>query len=101
MGTTIDALPPRMVRTYSGFWLWRVLHRRRSLRACRPPAGQEGFRTGKPDSLECQTGPFDFLGDNDGSWLPARVRGAEEQIFYWSIREQAGEDRAEERIFGQ
>jgi hypothetical protein len=32
MGATTNALPPRMVRTCSGFWPWRLLHRRWPLR---------------------------------------------------------------------
>jgi hypothetical protein len=47
MGATTGALPPGMVRTYPGFWPFRLLCRRRPLRTHRPPAGQEGFRTGK------------------------------------------------------
>jgi hypothetical protein len=39
MDSTTDALPPRMVRTYSEFWPRRLLRRRRPLRTRRPPAG--------------------------------------------------------------
>jgi hypothetical protein len=28
VGSIADALPPEMVRTRGGFWLWRLLHRR-------------------------------------------------------------------------
>jgi hypothetical protein len=62
MDTTTDALPPRMVRTYSGFWPRRLLCRRQPLRTRRPPVGQKGLESGKLDSLECQTGPSGFPG---------------------------------------
>jgi hypothetical protein len=50
--TTIDALSTRMVRTYSGFWPWRLLHRIQLLQTRRPPAGQKSLTAGKPDSPE-------------------------------------------------
>jgi hypothetical protein len=53
MDTATNALPPRMVRTYSGFWLWRLLHRRRPLQTHQPPVGQKGPGSGKLDSPEC------------------------------------------------
>jgi hypothetical protein len=56
INTTTDALSPRMVRTYSGFWPRRLLHRRRSLRTCRSPAGQENWKVwnAKSDHLISQ-----------------------------------------------
>jgi hypothetical protein len=44
-----DALPPMMVRTYSGFWPWRLLCRRRPLWTRQSPAGQKGLGSRKPD----------------------------------------------------
>jgi hypothetical protein len=82
MSATDNALPPRMARTYSGFWPWRLLCKRRSLRKRRPPAGQEGLRTG---CLEWQIESSDFLG-NISSWSLARARSIEGWIFYWSIK---------------
>jgi hypothetical protein len=99
--TTTNALPPRMVRAYLGFWPWKLLRRRWPLRTRQPPVGHEGFGIGKPDSLECQTRPSGFPRYSGSSWPPAWVRGTEEWIFFWSIGEQSGEDRAGERIFGQ
>jgi hypothetical protein len=43
MDATVDALPPGMVRSFSGFWPWRVLYRRRSLLIYRPSVGQENW----------------------------------------------------------
>jgi hypothetical protein len=39
MDIATDALPPRMVRTYTGFWPRRLLHKREPLQTRRPPAG--------------------------------------------------------------
>jgi hypothetical protein len=50
MGANTDALPPRMVRTCSGFWSWRLLHRRWPLRTRRPSAEHMSFWARNPDS---------------------------------------------------
>jgi hypothetical protein len=55
MDTTADALSPRMVKTYLGFWSRRLLHRRWPLQTCRPPAGQKSLRVGKLNSPECKS----------------------------------------------
>jgi hypothetical protein len=54
INTTTDALSPRMVRTYSGFWPRRLLHRRWSLRTCRSPVGQENRKVRNADHLISQ-----------------------------------------------
>jgi hypothetical protein len=41
MGATTNALPTGMVRTYSGFWPWKLLCRRWLLWTHRPSAGQK------------------------------------------------------------
>jgi hypothetical protein len=63
MGSTVDALSPRMIRTSWRFWPWRLPHRRRALRRCQPTADQAG----KPDSSKYQTRPFSFPKDNRSS----------------------------------
>jgi hypothetical protein len=81
MDTTTNALSPRMVRTYSGFWPQRLLHRRRPFQTCRPPVGPKSLRTGKPNRPECQTGPSGFPGSNNSTWWPAR-EGDAQWVFY-------------------
>jgi hypothetical protein len=71
MDATADALPSGMVKACSEFWTWRLSCRRWPLQTRRPLAGQGSPRTGKLDSLKCQTGPSGFLGDNSSSWSPA------------------------------
>jgi hypothetical protein len=63
MGSAADAVSPRMVRTSLRFWPWRLPHRRRLLRRCRPTADQAG----KPDSPEYQTGSSSFPEDSRSS----------------------------------
>jgi hypothetical protein len=64
------------------------------LRIRRSPTGQEILGIGKLDSSKCQSGPSGFPGNSHNSWSLARARGADGWIFYLSIREQSGEDRA-------
>jgi hypothetical protein len=64
VGSTIDALPPGMVRTSWRVWLWRLLHRRQPVRECWPPAGQKGSKAKKPDGPEPQTGWSNFPKEN-------------------------------------
>jgi hypothetical protein len=71
-----NALLTRMVGTYSVFWPRRLLHKRRPLRKYQPPTGQECFKTGKLDWLECQTGPSDFPEVNNKLWSAIEAAGA-------------------------
>jgi hypothetical protein len=73
MDTTTDALSPRMVRTYSGFWPWRLLYRRWLLRTRWPPVGQKSLRAGESNSPDYQTGPSSFPGSSSSTWSPARA----------------------------
>jgi hypothetical protein len=96
MDTATDALPPWMVRAYSGFWPQRLLRRRWPLRIDQPPVGQKGLESEKPDSPECQAGPSSFPVSHCSSQSLARARSIKDCVLCRSVRGQPGANNSKD-----
>jgi hypothetical protein len=82
MGSTTVALPPKMARTYKGFWPQRLLCRRRPLQKCRPPARQENPEAQKQDCLEPQTGGSGFPEGSSSLRTTTQLVGTKGWVFH-------------------
>jgi hypothetical protein len=99
--TAIDALPPMISQDLLRVFAMEAITHETTVTDTSATSRTREPQDRKTGQSRMPNKSSSFPEDSSSFGLPAQARSAKGWFFYWSVRGQSGEDKVEERDFGQ